>query len=138
MTTFSTSAPVATFQNLEKLSILVTNSPARGAWSRGVRAYAHDIINNFFEWAAFNEDNGEPLPVLDEKTALNGANNWKHYSEGGCGLIYSYSIAERLFNASEFKKFEAGKINDLDIIACEGRALFQAWQLVASFLPRLS
>ena len=137
MTTSTTSAPVATFQNLEKLSILVTSSPVRGAWSRGVRAYAHDIINNFFEWAAFNEDNGEPLPVLDEITALNGADNWKHYSKGGCGLVYSYSIAERLFNASEFKKFQAGKFNDLDILSCEGRALFQAWQLVASFLPQL-
>ncbi len=138
MTTLPTSAPVATFQNLEKLSIMISSSPARGAWSRGVRAYAHDIINNFFEWAAFNEDNGEPLPVLAEKVALNGANNWKHYSEGGGGLVYSYSIAERLFNASEFKKFEAGKLDDLDILACEGRALFQAWQLIASFLPRLS
>lgn len=137
MATFPTSAPVATFQNLEKLSILVTNSPARGAWSRGVRAYALDIINNFFEWAAFNEDNGEPLPVLDEKTALNGADNWKHYSEGGNGLIYSYSIAERLFNASEFKKFEAGKIDDLDIIACEGRALSQAWQLLKGYFCQL-
>lgn len=138
MSTFPTSAPVANFQNLERLAILVTSSPVRGAWSRGVRAYALDIINNFFEWTAFNEDNGEPLPVLDEHTALNGANNWRHYSEGGCGLVYSYSIAERLLNASEFKKFEAGKINDLDILACEGRALCQAWQLVASFLPQLS
>lgn len=129
--------PLATSANLSTLRQIIEASPARSTWSRGVRAYALDIISDIAEFADFNSSNGFELPLISEDCALNGANDWFHYAAGGCGaaLIFSDAIAERLCTPSELRIYQK---RGGDTLEWQGRALFQAWKLIASFLPRLS
>lgn len=124
----------ATLANLETLANLVKSEKGyRSAWDKGVKAYALDILANFEDWARFNDEQGEPLPVLNERTALNGAKDWKQYAFGGCGLVYNYDIAERLCTPATLRKFDTlGGVNWLDL---EAVALLQAWRLIARLLP---
>lgn len=107
----------------ETLRAAVAASPARSAWSKGVRDYALDIINNLEEWNA----------PITEAAALNGAESWKQYAWGGCGLVYDEAIATALCSPSELKRCKGGQLQPnsrekwLDV---EARALFQAWKLI--------
>lgn len=38
---------------------------------------------------------------------LNGADNWREYSYGGCGLVYNGDIAVRFFTPSEMRRYMA-------------------------------
>jgi len=82
----------------------------RSAWYRGVRAYAFDLIEDLKErveadWiTAADLDNH--LSV--HKALLNGAWDWKEYSEDGCSLIYDGIIAKRLCTPSELKRTQNG------------------------------
>lgn len=93
----------------------------RSAWKAGVIMYAFDILDNM--------DDVE----ITEKNLLNGADNWKQYSEGGCALIYNVDICHRLCTLSEIKKTRNGERrpnkqeNWLDV---QTRALYQAAQLI--------
>ena len=64
---------------------------SRSAWEQGVKEYAREILEypNFQGKEEFNK-------LTLEKRLLNGAQNWKEYSEGGCSLIYDGEILERL------------------------------------------
>ena len=80
----------------------------------------------------------ELLPVADlKKELLNGADNWREYSYGGCALIYDGDIAERLCSPSEYRKTREGQRAPnpwetwLDV---QARALGQATTLIASAL----
>jgi len=101
--------------------------PARSAWARGVRNYAIDLVDGL---------QGEDIPenVEQLKTALlNGAQSWQQYSEGGCALVYNSDIAEALCSPSELKRVKGGDRNPNareDWIACQARALCQAWGLI--------
>lgn len=117
----------ATAKNIQAVSNEVMNNKTRSAWNKGVKAYALDILANFEEWRKWNEENGESVPELDERTALNGADNWRHWAEGASGLAESYAILCRLCPPSEVKKGVRG-IDWLDI---EARAARQAWQMIA-------
>ena len=94
---------------------------ARSAWKAGVILYAFDILDNI--------ENGE----VTEKNLLNGAENWKQYSYGGCALIYDKDICHRLCTPSEIKKTKDGEKypnkmeNWLDV---QTRALYQAYCLI--------
>jgi hypothetical protein len=97
---------------------------SRSAWGRGVNSYALELVES-----AENE-----LTLENVKAELlNGAQNWKQFSEGGCSLIYDADIAERLCSPSELKKTKCGELqpnsreNWLDV---QARALFQAFNLV--------
>ena len=109
--------------NYESLRAAVAASPARSAWSKGVKDYALDIINNLEEWNT----------PITEAAALNGAGSWKQYARGGCGLIYDEAIAAALCNHSELKRCKGGQLQPnsrehwLDV---EARALLQAWKLI--------
>lgn len=129
---------LATPANLSTLRGLVSSSSARSAWSRGVRAYALDLIDNIEDMSNYNINNYGEYLAISEEVALNGASDWFNYAAGGCGLVYSHAIASRLMTAGELRRYEAGKLSDLDLIACEGRALFQAWRLIAENLGKLS
>ena len=127
----------ATVQNIQAVANEVMNNKTRSAWSKGVQAYALDILANFEEWRKWNEENGESVPELDERTALNGASDWSAWSYGGCGLVYDSEIAERLCTPSEMRKLQyktggmrypAPCTNWLDV---EARAARQAWQMIA-------
>ena len=78
----------------------------------------------------------ELLPVADlKKELLNGADNWREYSYGGCALIYDADIAERLCSPSEYAKTREGERAPnsretwLDV---QARALGQAATLIAT------
>ena len=94
----------------------------RSAWERGVMRYALELVNSV--------EIGEEIT---EKKMLNGAKDWKEYSEGGCALIYDELICRRLCTPSEIKKTHNGERrpnkqeNWLDI---QARALYQAARLI--------
>ena len=101
--------------------------PGRSAWARGVHAYAVELVEGL------NDDADLSNEVLLRKALLNGAGDWRQYSEGGCALIYDADIAERLCSPSELKRTRNGerqpnaRENWLD---CQARALAQAANLV--------
>ena len=105
----------------EEIKKALEKERARSAWKAGVIKYAFDILDNI--------DDVE----VTEKILLNGADNWKQYSEGGCALIYNVDICHRLCTPSEIKKTRNGERrpnkqeNWLDT---QARALFQAAQLI--------
>jgi hypothetical protein len=112
--------------NIE-LSALITATPARSAWRRGVKAYALEMIERA---------DCELACVSDLKNELlNGARTWKEYSEGGCALIYDAEIAELLCSPSEYRRTREGqrapnsRESWLDV---QARALGQAATLIAS------
>lgn len=107
-----------------ELTALVNATPAHSAWSRGVKTYALELIEGV-------EDG------FTQVSLLNGAQNWREYSYGGCALIYDADIAERLCAPSEYKRTREGqrapnsRESWLDV---QARALGQAANLIASAL----
>lgn len=107
----------------EKLYQKVRESKANSAWTRGVREYAMELIDNWYD---------ESVPV-SEKILLNGASNWHEYSWGGCAFCYDSEIVERLCAPWKLKRTDYGRRNPnryeewLDV---QTRALRQASRLV--------
>ena len=94
---------------------------ARSAWKAGVILYAFDILDNM--------EDGE----VTEENLLNGAENWKQYSYGGCSLIYDNDICHRLCSPSEIKKTKDGerRPNSRETwLDTQARALYQAVRLI--------
>ena len=103
----------------------------RSAWSKGVTAYALELVEGLEEaidGGYFDLDDLE-APKLIDRALLNGAADWSEYSWGGCSLIYDGDIAERLCCPSELKKTRNGERRPnareewLDV---QARALYQA------------
>lgn len=95
----------------------------RGAWSKGVKEYAHMITEN----ADYLED------VRSAAELLNGAENWKEYSYSGCALIYNGDIAATVCAPWELKKTYGGqKEPNRNETWCDvqARALYQAARMV--------
>lgn len=103
-------------------------------WAEAVKEDAVDLVGNYIEW------HGEDAPFKAEnvKDLLNGAKDWKQYSQGGLGLIYDVHIAQHYCTQSELKKLgfkegdgiiKAPNAKELwpDI---QARALFQASELI--------
>ena len=113
---------------ISKVAKYIKDHPGRSAWSQGVTKYALEILSEL-------KDRGYK-EVPSEKTALNGAVNWKQYSEGGCSLIYDEDIAKRLCTKSELVKLRRkdGWLRNPNSrenwIQCQARALFQAWNRI--------
>lgn len=120
---------------------IITNAekiaPKRSYWDRGVNLYVNEILENIEENLDYKTWYNFPVStsVKDfEKIALNGAENWKQYSYGGCSLCYDFQIAIRLCTPSEFERVERGNKqpnsheNWLDV---QSRALYQAWQIIS-------
>lgn len=79
----------------------------RSAWDKAVTLYALDLLDDVQEGA----DNMERLPIDGaelERWALNGANCWEQYSNGGCSLCYDSDIAARVCTPSELKRTDGG------------------------------
>ena len=94
---------------------------ARSAWKAGVILYAFDILDNI--------EDGE----VTEENLLNGAENWKEYSYGGCALIYDKDICHRLCTPSEIKRKRMGDLppnNHENWLDTQARALYQAVRLI--------
>lgn len=113
-----------------ELALEIANTPARSAWRKGVRSYALEMV--------FSAE-GPPLAGANDlnRELLNGARNWKEYSEGACALIYDQDIAERLCSPGEYAKTRQGERAPnsretwLDV---QARALGQAATLIVSAL----
>ena len=95
----------------------------RSAWSRGVKAYAVELVEGLDDGADLANE------VMLQKALLNGAGDWHQYSEGGCALIYDADIAERLCPPSELKRVRGGERAPkwLDV---QARALLQAHKVI--------
>lgn len=122
-------------KTINEIRTAIENKPARSAWERGVKVYALELLNGLAE----SIDGGyfDPVDLEEHRmlraALLNGADNWKQYSDGGCALIYDSDIAERLCNPSELKRNYNGERNPnsrgtwLDV---QARALAQAAQMI--------
>lgn len=108
-----------TVQNIKKV---LEERTDRSAWDKAVTTYALELIEEFAENYADNEE-------ITKEKLLNGASDWNQYSWGGSSLIYDYDIAERTCTPSELKKTRNGERRPnsreewLDV---QARALFQA------------
>jgi hypothetical protein len=93
----------------------------RSAWDRAVKTYALELMDSL---------DGDYRAVA----LLNGAENWRAYSYGGCALIYDAEIAERVCSHSELKRKRGGELapNARESwLDCQARALSQAACLIA-------
>ena len=101
----------------------------QSAWEKGVSLYASELMEDY--------RNNYSYGVPTRERLLNGADNWKHYSEGGCSLIYDCDIAERLCSPSELKRKRGGELQPnsretwLDV---QARALSQASRIALALL----
>lgn len=109
---------------------VIDSMPSTSAWARGVRATAFDLL----EWC---EENGVQAPT--ERDMLNGAQSWKEWAEGGCGLVYDADIAERYCTATELRRTRNGEREPnrceswLDV---EARAAGQAARFILRYFAR--
>ena len=111
----------------------------RSAWNKGVKAYAVELLEKLQERAEYGSIEPDDLtsPKMLEKALLNGAYSWNEYSEGGCSQIYDEDIAKRLCTPSELKITRNGERNPNkreSWIDCQARALYQAANLVKSYI----
>lgn len=109
------------------LEAVAAHKAGRSAWSRGVQAYAFELVEGLDDSADLSNE------VMLQKELLNGASCWAQYSEGGCALCYNADIAERLCPPSELKRNKWGMLppngreNWLDV---QARALWQAHKVI--------
>ena len=112
-------------KNMEEQDVIferIAHLNPRSAWNRGVMRYALELINTV-----------EIGKEITEKNLLNGAKDWKEYSEGGCALIYDVDICHRLCTPSEIKKTHNGerRPNKQETwLDTQARALYQAARLI--------
>ena len=105
---------------------------SRSAWGRGVYAYACELIDDLAETLRYAPESLDNENLLF-KALLNGADNWSHYSWGGCSLCYDQDIAERLCTPSELKRCHGGNRKPNcreEWLDTQARALNQAGSLI--------
>ena len=79
----------------------------RSAWNKGVTQYAIDLLEDIQGHA--NERERLPIDGAElELWALNGADNWHHYSTAACSLVWSGDIAARVCTPSMYKRKHEG------------------------------
>jgi hypothetical protein len=109
------------------LTAVAAHKAGRSAWSRGIKAYAVELVESLEDGADLSNER------LLEKALLNGAGDWQQYSESGCALCYNADIAERLCSASELKRVRGGERqpNSRETwLECQSRALWQAHKVI--------
>lgn len=99
-------------KNFKELKKRVESHKVVSSWSRGVKAYALDLLDHLEEGIEGNWFSDEDIlsPNLLRKELLNGAMDWFEYSLSGCALVYDWRIAERLCTPSELKKKKGGQL----------------------------
>lgn len=120
---------------IEQIRAAIENGPARSAWSKGVKVYAIELLEELNEAIEQGYFDAEDIaaPNMLRKQLLNGASDWKQYSWGGCSLIYDGDIAERLCTQTELKRTRDGERSPNakeEWLGVQARALYQAAQLV--------
>ncbi len=117
---------------MNKLIKLLNNHKTRSAWSKGVKTFAFDLLEDLKSNPSLMEEFNEGTPIR-ERDLLNGASDWSQYSYGGCAFIYDQDIAEHLCTPSELKARKGGEWQPsknetwLDV---QARALSQACSLI--------
>lgn len=124
---------------INELITATQDAKTRSAWSRGVKTYALELLENLEEAISGGYFSEEDLtsPKLLEKALLNGAADWSQYSWGGCSLIYNSTIALRLCTYTELVKTKDGskKPNPYEEwLDVQARALYQASALILSLI----
>jgi hypothetical protein len=122
-----------TFEELRKS---IETRKAVSAWSKGVKVYALELLDELEESRRYNNADMHIHPLDNIKVEmLNGAKDWEEYSYGGSSLVYDEDIAQRLCSPSEIKKTRNGDRNPngreswLDV---QARALYQACRIIVS------
>ena len=118
---------MSTTKKQELLAAVSAHKAGRSAWSRGVKAYAVELVESL------NDDADLCNEVMLQKELLNGASSWAQYSEGGCALVYDADIAERLCPPSALKRSKWGMLapNSRETwLEVQARALWQAHRLI--------
>lgn len=91
--------------NIEATRKNIEAEETRSAWSRGVKEYALELLENVANCG---------YEITDKKqisaAALNGADSWSQYSYGGCSHICDGDIAAALCTPSELKKKRGGEL----------------------------
>ena len=122
-------------KRVEAVAQKVEQTKTRSAWDRGVKAYAEELVEELREAVEGGYVDADELSNrrLFERAMLNGAADWKQYSEGGSALCYDCQIAERLCAPWELRKTDGGckdpnpRESWIDV---QSRALTQAARLV--------
>lgn len=111
---------------------IINGTKARSAWNNGVKEYAIMLADNLEDVELCELNKADAHSRITEKL-LNGAQDWREYSYGGCALIYDGDIAETLCTPSELRRTHNGQRRPnsaeswLDV---QARALYQACRLV--------
>lgn len=113
----------------------IEQTKTRSAWERGVKAYAEELVEELREAVegGYVDESDLSNRRLLEKALLNGASDWRQYSEGGCALCYDGQIAKRLCAPWELRKTDNGRKDPNpreSWIDVQSRALFQAAQMI--------
>lgn len=75
----------------------------RSKWNQGVKETALALLDSLDMPETVLPDHfGSRRALL-----LNGADNWREYSYGGCALVYNVDIAARFFTPSEMRRYMA-------------------------------
>ena len=104
----------------------------RSYWDRGVKGFALNLLRSYIDICEYCDNNGRPIPELNEETLLNGADDWRAYCYGGGALIYNTDIAKALCTPSMLKKKDGGRLdpNHCEIwMDVQVRAYYQAFRL---------
>lgn len=107
----------------------------RSCWDRGVKGFALNLLRSYIDICEYCDNNGRPIPELNEETLLNGADDWNAYCYGGGALIYDGDIAKNLCTPSELKRTDNGNKAPNDREGwqdVQGRAYFQAYKMLMS------
>ena len=113
-----------------KLIEMLENESPRSAWGKGVREYALELVDRYYENEVIEKENLK-------HDLLNGASDWKEYSWGGGAFIYDSDIAERLCAPSELKRCNYGRKQpngSEDWLDVQARALYQAYLLIVGLM----
>lgn len=107
----------------------------RSCWDRGVKGFALNLLRSYIDICEYCDNNGRPIPELNEETLLNGAADWNAYCYGGGALIYDGDIAKNLCTPSELKRTDNGNKAPNDREGwqdVQARAYFQAYRMLMS------
>lgn len=98
-------------QQLETARMALEARNDRSAWSKGVTAYALELLGDLTAGVRGGWIRPEQLAtragIID--ALKSGADDWSAYSWSGCALIYDCDIAERLCTPSELKRTRGGE-----------------------------
>lgn len=107
----------------------------RSCWDRGVKGFALNLLRSYIDICEYCDNNGRPIPELNEETLLNGADDWNAYCYGGGALLYDGDIAKNLCTPSELKRTDNGNKAPNDREGwqdVQARAYFQAYRMLMS------